>query len=370
VPQGHTGQLGQDKNPVSLESLVKILKSVPAAVVLAFFAFPVDAADIPDPDGKPADMAKPVKVFIVMGQSNTLEMGGVAGDKDGKLEFAVKNESLYPFMIDDDGNWTTRQDVRNVHTMGSGGPGGRGGVRRNDWLTVSGGKIGIEQGIGHQLGTYLDEPVLILKSSIGNRSLGWDLLPPGSERYEYTEKDGKTYVYAGSGDTFDRWEKGTEPSSVNWHAGVQYEGDVARAKSVLAKLGEFYPGAKKYEVAGFIWWQGDKDRYKEGHAAQYGKNLVALIASLRKDFDAPDAKFVCATLGQTNKDNPTGNEKMIIDGMFSLLENEELKGDVGVVYSHPLSMGGASNGHYGGNAKTYMNVGLGLGGAMVELLKE
>jgi hypothetical protein len=79
---------------------------------------------------------------------------------------------------------------------------------------------------------------------------------------------------------------------------------------------------------------------------------------------------VCATLGQTKKDNPTGNEKMIIDGMFSLLENEKLKGDVGVVYSHPLSMGGASNGHYGGNAKTYMNVGLGLGGAMVELLKE
>jgi hypothetical protein len=31
-------------------------------------------------------------------------------------------------------------------------------------------------------------------------------------------------------------------------------------------------------------------------------------------------------------------------------------------------MDSASNGHYGGNAKTYMNVGLGLGQAMVELL--
>jgi hypothetical protein len=32
-------------------------------------------------------------------------------------------------------------------------------------------------------------------------------------------------------------------------------------------------------------------------------------------------------------------------------------------------MGSASNAHYGGNAKTYMNVGLGMGEAMVELLK-
>jgi hypothetical protein len=31
--------------------------------------------------------------------------------------------------------------------------------------------------------------------------------------------------------------------------------------------------------------------------------------------------------------------------------------------------GGGSCGHYGGNAKTYMNVGLGLGQAMVELFK-
>ena len=118
---------GRNKNAILLESLVKILRIFPAAVLVVFLALPIVAADVPDPDGKPADMAKPVKVFIIMGQSNTLEMGGVAGDKEGKLEFAVKKESLYPFMVDDDGNWTTRKDVRNVHTMGSGGPGGRGG---------------------------------------------------------------------------------------------------------------------------------------------------------------------------------------------------------------------------------------------------
>lgn len=144
----------------------------------------ISADELPDPDGKPADMTQKVKVFIIMGQSNTLEMGKVKGDKEGSLEYAVKNESLYPFMVDDSGAWTIRKDVKNVHVMGSGGP-GKTSVRRNDWLTVSGGKIGIETGIGHQLGTALDAPVLILKSSIGNRSLGWDLLPPGSPSYEF-----------------------------------------------------------------------------------------------------------------------------------------------------------------------------------------
>ncbi len=165
---------------------------------------------LPDPDGKPADVSKTVKVFILMGQSNMLEMGKVAGDKDGTLEHAVKTESMYPFLIDDAGKWTTRQDVRNVAVMGSGGP-GKTQVRVNNLLTV-GSKIGVEQGIGHHLGNALEEPVLILKSAIGNRSLGWDLLPPDSPSYEFKDpKDDKTYVYAGYGQSPDRWVKGTEP---------------------------------------------------------------------------------------------------------------------------------------------------------------
>lgn len=356
------------------------------AVLVAFALFATTAAvaqdstPLPDPDGKPADMTRKVKVFIIMGQSNTLEMGKVKGDREGTLEHAVKIEKLYPFMVDDDGNWTKRMDVRNVHVMGSGGP-GKTSVKRNDWLTVSGGKIGIEIGIGHQLGTHLEEPVLILKSAIGNRSLGWDLLPPGSPSYEFEAEvknrktkqiEKKTLVYAGYGQSPLSWEKGTEPQPIGWKAGVQYDGDVARAKNVLENLDEFYPGATDYEIAGFLWWQGDKDRYNTGHAAMYEKNLNNLIASLRRDFNTPHAKFVCATLGQTSKENAKGNEKLILDAMFAISDSSKypgLKGDVATVYTNPLSMGGASNGHYSGNAKTYMNVGLGMGNAMVELLK-
>ncbi len=327
---------------------------------------------LPRPDGNPADVSKTVQVFILMGQSNMLEMGNVAGDKDGTLEHAVTKEGLYPFLIDGEGRWTTRQDVRNVAVMGSGGP-GRTQIRKNEWLTVSGGRIGVEQGIGHHLGNALEEPVLILKSAIGNRSLGWDLLPPGSPSYEFKDpNDGKTYVYAGYGESPDRWEKGTEPKPIGWKAGLQYDGDIARAKEVLDSLDKYYPGAKKYEIAGFFWWQGDKDRYNAGHAEMYEHNLTNLIAALRKDFNAPNAKFVCATLGQTDKDNAAGTEKAILEAMFAISnpgKYPELEGSVATVYTHPLSMGSSSNAHYGNNAKTYMNVGLAMGEAMVKLLE-
>ena len=137
---------------------------------------------------------------------------------------------------------------------------------------------------------------------------------------------------------------------------------------MLKDLGKYYPDTTEYEVAGFLWWQGDKARYNMAHAPMYEKNLHQLFKSLRKDFGATKAKMVVATLGQTNKDTAKGNEKLIIDGMFAF--GEAHKGEVAIVYTHPLSMGGASNGHYGGNAKTYMNVGLGMGKAMVGLLKD
>lgn len=334
------------------------------------------AQDLPDPDGRPADISKPVKVFIVMGQSNTLEMGAVGGDKDGALEKAVKGENLYGFLTDAEGKWTVRQDVRNVSVMQKGD---NMNVYRNDWLTISGNKIGIEIGIGHQLGNAVEEPVMVLKSSIGNRGLGWDLLPPGSESYEFTGMDNKTkkettWVYAGYKQSPNRWEKGTEPVPIGWYAGKQYDDDTANAKKVLAEIGTYYPGATKYEIAGFIWWQGDKDRYDVAHATRYEKNLVNLIKALRKDFNAPDAPFVCATLGQTAKDSKQGNDGLIFDAQMAVDgasgKYPEFKGNVATVYAHPLSMGGASNGHYNGNAKTYMNVGLGLGEAMAKLLKK
>jgi hypothetical protein len=341
-----------------------------AVATMAMLVLPAFAADVsdqlPDPDGKSADMSQPVQVYILLGQSNMLGAGKIAGvDTPGALEHAVNSENLYPFLVDDEGAWTVRNDVRNVRVMGS----GTGDLRlfNNEWMAITGGKIGPEFGIGHHVGNAVDAPVLILKSCIGNRSLGWDMLPPGSEQFE---EDGM--VYAGYKESPDKWVKGETPEPIGWYAGMQYDGDIARAKQVLAELDTYYPGATEYEIAGFFWWQGDKDRYNAAHAGRYELNLVHLINTLRKEFDAPNAKFVCATLGQTEM-GAEGNEGLILNAMFAVDgesgEYPEFEGNVATVYTNPLSEGGASNGHYDGNSKTYMNVGLGMGEAMVELIE-
>ena len=330
--------------------------------------------ELPRPDGKEADMSKPVQVYILLGQSNMLGMGKIAGDKDGTLEQAVKTKKKYPYLVDDAGNWTERKDVRYVRVMGS----GTGPMKEfnNEWMTVKGRTIGPELGIGHCLGNAVDAPVMILKSCIGNRSLGWDLLPPGSKGYEFTDKDKKTgkevvYTYAGYKESPMRWEKGTEPKPITWYAGMQYDGDVANAKKVLAELDKYYPGAKGYEITGFFFWQGDKDRYDAGLASHYEQNLVHFIKQLRKDFDAPNAKFVVATLGQTKK-GAEGNEGKVLEAQLAVDGNSgkypEFKGNVASVYSNPFCHGGASNSHYGGNAETYMDIGEAMGRAMVELI--
>lgn len=215
-------------------------------------------------------------------------------------------------------------------------------------------------------------PVLLLKACIGNRSLGWDLLPPGSEGYEFTGSDGVTWIHAGYGESPDRWKKGDEPKPVDWHAGIQYDGDISRIKQVLDDISTYVPGAKRYEIAGFFWWQGDKDSRSEALSCHYEKNLVQLIHKLREEFDAPKANFVCATLGQTpmdcDKDSCCGK---VFHAMMDVCTDKypEFQGNVQTVYTHPLSKGGSSGSHYDHNAETYMNIGEAMGKAMAELEK-
>ncbi len=281
-------------------------------------------------------------------------------DVPGTLATLVKHEGLYPYLVDETGRWIARDDVYYKGVIAATG---------SRWLGVEGGRIGPELGFGKMVGDHHEEPVLVLKASQGNRSLGWDFLPPGSERYEV---DGS--VYAGYRDSPLSWEKGSEPEPIDWYAGKQYDDCFQAAHEVLDNFDEQFPHWKGrgYEIVGFAWWQGDKDRYNEAHAGRYEQNLVHLINTLRTEFAAPQAKFVVATLGQTAKESAEGTEKLILDAQLAVDGGSgrypEFEGNVSTVYTHPLSQGGASNSHYNGNARTYMDVGLAMGEAMVELL--
>ncbi|WP_197454948.1 sialate O-acetylesterase [Stieleria varia] len=345
----------------------------------ALFLVPVLASNgqetLPDPDGLPASQDKPVQVYILLGQSNMLGFGRVGpADLQGSLEYMVKEKSKYPHLVDDAGNWTQRNDVRFVHVMDKRGVDFRDmenfADMKNEWLTVKG-NFGPEIGFGHVMGHLHDEPVLVLKACIGNRSLGWDLLPPGSERYEF---DGKTY--AGYRDNPGSWIEGEPKKEVPWYAGRQYDADVAHAKAVLANLDKYYPGyqGQGYEVAGFVFWQGHKDQ-NPAHASRYEQNLVRFIKSLRKDFDAPNAKFVLATIafdGDQMKEPGLTIAKAQLAVSGETGKYPEFNGNVKAIDARPYwrdsSVSPKNQGyHYNHNAETYMEVGQALGWAMKEL---
>jgi alpha-galactosidase len=331
---------------------------------------------LPDPDGKSADQSKPVKVFILLGQSNMLGFGRVGpADQQGTLGYMIREKGNYPHLVDQEGQWTERKDVRYVHVMDKRGVDYRDMEQfadmKNQWLTVSG-NFGPELGFGHVMGHLFDEPVLVLKACIGNRSLGWDLLPPGSERFEF---EGKTY--AGYQDTPGSWVEGEPKKEVKWYAGRQYDADTSHAKAVLENLVKYYPGyqGQGYEVIGFVFWQGHKDQ-NAAHASRYEQNLVHFIKRLRKDFDAPDAKFVLATIAFGGEDLSghgltVCNAQLAVDGDTG--KYPEFKGNVKTIDARPfwrereVSPSGQGY-HYHHNAETYMEVGEALGRAMAALL--
>ena len=67
---------------------------------------------LPDPDGSTGATDKPVKVYIMSGQSNMVGAGAVSGTGDGTLETMTVRQNKFPDLIDGTGAWTTRQDVR------------------------------------------------------------------------------------------------------------------------------------------------------------------------------------------------------------------------------------------------------------------
>jgi hypothetical protein len=333
-----------------------------AAAAMAILAIPAGAIEIPgphelpDPDTTPPDTTRPVKVFILSGQSNMVGMGNISPlGTLGTLETITKTDGMFPHLLDDAGAWTVRNDVmyRGVIT-----------AIGNGLLTpgVQGTTIGPEMGFGHIMGYCYDEPVIVLKTSQGNRSIGWDCLPPGSERYVYGD-----YTYAGYGDSPNRWLTiGGGPSPYGWYAGKQYDDyflaeshmgptiawtdatlypsgcqlrhngvvyiskaehtsspssepgvgaqwstywniySVFNVTNILDNFATEYPqyAAQGFEIAGFGWWQGHKDQYDAAYYNRYEFNLENFINEVRAYYEnrypsntKPNAPFVVATIG-------------------------------------------------------------------------
>lgn len=282
----------------------------------------------------------PFKITYINGGSTALWLSKEDLVGKGDLEIVTKRDKKFQNLVDDEGNWTVRNDVYYYD--------GRINFKGSPLSPTSNGRaIGPELGFGHVMGTFHDEQVLLIKTAMGNRSLGFDFRPPSSGR---TDPDSK-------------WES------------LEYKLMVEGVRKTLARIDKIVPGYKGqgYEIAGFAWWQGHKDGGSP--KAEYEKHLVNLIKDVRKEFKAPRLPAVVATVGFGGHGM---NEKYlpILAAQMAVGDPKQHPEFAGTVASvdirdfwrevddSPVSQ----DYHYNRNAETYLLVGDALGRAMVRLL--
>jgi alpha-galactosidase len=311
----------------------------------------------------------PLRITYKQGGSAAFWMEQVDLHGYGDLGFVLDTLGRFRYLRNEDGTWVKRADVTlNDAYLGKG---------KSDPLSVDacGPTFGPELGFGFVMGTFHDEPVLVIKADIGNRSLGWDILPPGTERYTH-EVDGVVKVYPGYGENDRTIAEGGKPGPDEWYAGKQYDDYTAAIHAVLDNFGERYPEYKDqgYEVAGFVWWQGHKDGPNPGHNAHYEQNLANLIKAWRKEFNAPNAKWAIATVG-FHGDDMVEHYVKIAEAQLAVADpkrHPEFAGNVKTIDARPFWREANispknQDYHYNHNAETYMLCGDALGRAMVEL---
>jgi len=289
---------------------------------------------LPDPDGKPGASNKPVKVYFLSGQSNMCGMG-----RPDSLKPLATGDAKFGYLVDDNGAWTERKDVFYLYSlMGT-------KLHAKGWLsaTVNGRTMGPEVGIGHVLGEYHDEMVLLIKACCGNRSLAWDVASPTSRK-----------------------RMGQPQTGDGWYCGTCYDKWTKAVNDFLADLKGSFPAyqGQGYEVAGFFWWQGHKDKGKSKQ--EYGLLLAELIQDWRKEFKAPDAPFVVATVAFSGQN--LGAWKGVWEGQMAVGDPRQYPQFAGNVASVDIRDIGGGGFHYGSNGATYAKVGDRMGRAMAELL--
>ncbi len=346
---------------------------------------------LPVSDGSGGVSTKPVKVYIMSGQSNMVGYGRVTGTGVGTLESLVR-ENKFSYLADENGEWIPRNDViyRGLITALAGEvpqplkPGfGRNAI-----------SIGPELGFGQVMGWYHDEPVLLLKAAQGSRSLVWDFATPGAQRFDF---EGMTY--AGFGDQRTSWAIGTEPVPQGWYAGRQFDesfrdesewvpdtgfnNPVTNVVDILDNFGTEFPqwADQGFEIAGYVWWQGHKDQ-TAAYSSVYESYLVRFIKELRAYYEgrypeqtSPNAPFTIATIGFEGVPEGTFTEA-VFEAQLNVSGEKggypEFEGNVKTVDIRDYWREEGPSGeiaHYQWNAETYYLVGDSLGRAMVDLLE-
>ena len=241
----------------------------------------------------------PLKVFILAGQSN---MQGHAHIRTiDTMALDPTTAPLAKSIMAADG--TPRVcDKAWISSLGSAEKEKYGPLTTGFGAAARGPKIGPELTFGITVQKHLDEPILLIKTAWGGKSLNTDFRPPSAGPYTFNEDQKKRFVKQGV-------ELETMIEEKSAATGVFYRLMLDHIQTVLSDIGRVYPGYQDdlgYELAGFVWFQGWNDmvdsgtypkRGQEGGYSAYTELLTHFIRDVRRDLDAPQLPFVIGVMG-------------------------------------------------------------------------
>jgi alpha-galactosidase len=204
-------------------------------------------------------------------------------------------------------------------------------------------KLGPELGFGVTMHENLKEPILLIKTAWGGKSLRVDFRPPSAgpvtvrpeDRIDRKNKKGEVISAA------ERIAKTNEAT------GRFYRLMLEHVRTVLADPGKYRPAYAKsagYEISGLVWFQGFNDLVgdyplldpgsKKGGKdySEYSHLLACLIRDVRRDLSVPNMPFTIGVLG-VGGEKASENTVLFRKAMAAPADMEEFKGTVTVVHT-------------------------------------
>jgi hypothetical protein len=276
--------------------------------------------------------AKPLKVFILSGQSNMVGMANIKTFP--AIGMDPETAPMLKDLLDQDGKPLVLNDVYICRPGDGEGPkapvegfgklqAGYGGGR--------GSNIGPEYAFGIYMHKMLNEPILIIKTARGGRDLFRQFRPPSAGPLPLSEQT-IAQMKAKGEDVEAAQAKNLE------EVGYQYRWMMAYIKNVLADPKRVYPDYDPeagYEIAGFAWLQGYNDFVGGNYPnvgglkdfSEYTRLLGCFVRDIRKELNAPKMPFVVGVFGMGGK-NAEGNIVAFRKAQAATAELPEFKGNV------------------------------------------
>ena len=222
---------------------------------------------------------------------------------------------------------------------------------RGDNPTQSGGKIGPEFTFGIFMEKALKQPILIIKTAWGGRSLNTEFRPPTAGSYEFTEGMVDELTKRGVDIDTVKEEKARE-------SGRFYRMMIEHVKKVLAdpkRVCPDYDEQAGYELAGFVWFQGFNDlvdgqtyprRHEPGGYDEYSRLLAHFIRDVRTDLSAPKMPFVIGVLGVDGEKHAIFRKAMAAPAEMPEFKGNVIAVDTAPFWDHAIAAAQPKQGEY------------------------